>query len=184
MKTYLAFYWKRMNDEKDWFEKEIEADSIQEALNKLIEKRPFLKIDSIELLTKSRFTIKKEIPFSVLENVFVTALEGGSNYWYCLSESAVKLIRDAIPKEQEPYLAVAMLKAILHHNVVVPINDAENEEDVVGYISNKTIQSRLRLLHDDDGLNWCLEAEVSGNGDAETSDVVFQFLAMGEYIYG
>jgi hypothetical protein len=45
------------------------------------------------------------------------------------------------------------------------------------------MQDRLQKLSKDEGLKWCLEAELSGSGDAETSDVVFQFLTMGEYTY-
>lgn len=184
MRKYLVFYWKRMGDEKDWFEKEIQADSIDEALIEFRKKNPFSKVESIELIFKTNFTIRQEIPRSVLENIFVTALEGGSNYWYFLTDDAVKLIRTAVPKEQEPYLAVAMLKAVLDHNVIVPINDAEDEEEVVGHLNKETIQKRLSTLSKDEGLKWSLDAELSENGDAETSDVVFQFLAMGEYVYG
>lgn len=183
MKKYLIFYWRETGDDKDWFEKIIQADSIDEALIEFRKRNPFSKIDSIELIVKTKFIIRQEIPRSVLENVFVTAIERGSNYWYYLSKSAVKLIREAVPKEQEPYLAVAMLKAVLDHNVIVPINDAEDELEVVGHLSNKTIQERLIKLYKDKGLRWCLEAELSRNGDAETSDVVFQFLTMGEYTY-
>ena len=183
MRKYLVFYWRETGDDKDWFEKEIQADSIDEALVEFRKRNPLSKIDSIELINKEKFTIRQEVPRSVLENVFVTAIEGGSNYWYYLSNSAVKLIREAVPKEQEPYLAVAMLKAVLDHNVIVPINDAEDELEVVGHLSNETIQKRLNILSKDKGLKWCLEAELSGNGDGETSDVVFQFLTMGEYTY-
>jgi hypothetical protein len=42
----------------------------------------------------------------------------------------------------------------------------------------------LNKLSNDKGLKWCLDTELNGEGDAETSDVVFQFLAMGEYVYG
>jgi len=42
--------------------------------------------------------IETIVPREVLENVCVTALEGGSNYWYYLSDGAVKLIRKAVPK--------------------------------------------------------------------------------------
>lgn len=183
MKKYLVFYWIETGDENDWFERIVEAPNIETALALFKERSPLGKVDSIELIVKTKFTIRQEIPRSVLENVFVTAIEGGSNYWYYLSNSAVKLIREAVPKEQEPYLAVAMLKAVLDHNVIVPINDAEDELEVVGHISNKTIQDRLQKLYKDEGLKWCLEAELLGNGDAETSDVVFQFLTMGEYTY-
>lgn len=128
--------------------------------------------------------IETIVPREVLENVCVTALEGGSNYWYYLSEGAVKLIRKAVPKNEDPYLSTAILKAILDHDVEVPISDAEDEDEVVGYISKKTIQERLQKLSKDDSYKWALERELNGEGDADSSDVVFQFMAMGEVVFG
>jgi hypothetical protein len=31
---------------------------------------------------------------------------------------------------------------------------------------------------------WALEAHIKEEGDAESADVVFQYLAMGEVVYG
>jgi hypothetical protein len=186
MRKYLVFYWRETGDDKDWFEKEIQADSIDEALIEFRKRNPLSKIDSIELITKDRFVIRREVPRKLLENVFVTALEGGSNYWYYLPKESIKIIRTAVPKEQDPYLATAMLKAVLDHNAVVPIHDVEDEEEwsKIGEISSETILRRLQKLSEDEGLKWCLDAEFNEQGDAETSDVVFQFLALGEYVYG
>lgn len=184
MKKYLVFYWRETGDDKDWFEKIVEANSFDEALVKFRERNPLSKVDSIELITKDRFVTRREVPRKVLENVFITALEGGSNYWYYLPKESVKEIRKAVPKEQDPYLATAMLKAVLDHNIVIPIHDTENEDEEIGQISSYTILKRLQHLSDDDGLKWCLEAELNEQGDAETSDVVFQFLVLGEYVYG
>lgn len=128
--------------------------------------------------------IKKTIPREVLENVFVTALEGGSNYWYYLSEGAIKLIRKAVPKTEDKFLSIAILKAILDHNVVVPISDADNEDDILGHISTEKMQENLQKLSEDDDYRWTLELELSGNGDAESSDIVFQFIVMGETVFG
>lgn len=128
--------------------------------------------------------IETIVPREVLENVCVTALEGGSNYWYYLSEGAVRLIRNAVPKNEDPYLSTAILKAILDHNVEVPISDAEDEDEVLGYISKKTIQERIQKLSNDDSSKWALEREIRGEGDADSSDVVFQYLAMGEVVFG
>jgi len=128
--------------------------------------------------------IETIVPREVLENVCVTALEGGSNYWYYLSDGAVKLIRKAVPKNEDPYLSTAILKAILDHNVEVPISDAEDEDEVLGYISKKTIQERIQKLSEDDSSKWALEREIRGEGDADSSDVVFQYLAMGEVVFG
>jgi hypothetical protein len=119
----------------------------------------------------------------VLEDIFVTALEGGSNYWYYLPEDSIVAIRKAVPKSEDPYLSTAILTAILDHDVKVAINDAENEDEVVGVITRGTMQARLQLLADSKS-KWALEAHIKEEGDAESADVVFQYLAMGEVVYG
>lgn len=123
-----------------------------------------------------------KISTEVLEDIFVTALEGGSNYWYFLSEDAVKKIRDAVPKSEDPYLSTSILKAILK-GVEVPINDAENEDDVIGEISLKTMLNRLQKLADSKN-NSALINHIDGNGDADTADIILQYLAFGEIVYG
>lgn len=127
--------------------------------------------------------IKINIPREVLEDVFVTALEGGSNYWYFLSDDAIAKIRRAVPQSEDPYLSTAILKAILDHDVKVAVNDADDEENVVGVITKSTMQARLQMLADSD-LKFALDAHLREEGDAGTADIVFQYLAMGEVIYG
>ena len=119
----------------------------------------------------------------VLEDIFVTALEGGSNYWYYLPEESIKAIRKAVPKSEDPYLSTAILKAILDHDVKIAVNDAENEDEVVGVITRGTMQARLQLLSDSNE-RWALEAHIKEEGDAGSADVVFQYLTMGEVVYG
>jgi len=120
----------------------------------------------------------------VLEDIFVTALEGGSNYWYYLPDESVAKIRKAVPKSEDPYLSTAILKAILDHDVKVAINDAENEEEVIGVITRGTMQARLQLLSDSKENKWALENHMRGHGDAGSADIVFQYLTMGEVVYG
>jgi hypothetical protein len=127
-------------------------------------------------------TINQEIERQVLEDIFVTALEGGSNYWYYLSEEATKLIRNAVPKSEDPYLSTAILKAI-EKGVDVPINDAEHEDEVIGTISLKTMQERLQKLSRSANSD-ALMAHIKEEGDAETADVVLQYLAFGEIVFG
>jgi hypothetical protein len=132
---------------------------------------------------KIEIKINQTVSREVLEDVFVTAIEGGSNYWYFLPEHSIKLIRNAVPREEDPYLSTAILKAVLDHDVKVAINDAENEEDVVGIITKDLIQPRLQLLSES-RLKWALDAHLNERGDADSADIVFQYLAMGEVIYG
>jgi hypothetical protein len=128
-------------------------------------------------------TINQSISREVLEDIFVTALEGGSNYWYYLPEESIKAIRDAVPKSEDPYISTAILKAILDHDVKVLVNDAEQEDELIGVVSKSTMQARLQLLSDSDS-RWALESHVREEGDVSSADVVFQYLAMGEVVYG
>lgn len=130
-----------------------------------------------------KITISQTISREVLEDVFVSAIEGGSNYWYFLSDHAIAKIRRAIPKSEDPYIATAMLKAILDHDVKVEINDADNEDEIVGVVTRGTMQSRLQLLAESNN-RWALEQHIREEGDADSADIVFQYLAMGEVIYG
>jgi len=128
--------------------------------------------------------INQIVSREILEDIFVTALEGGSNYWYLLPESSINAIRKAVPKSEDPYLSTAILKAILDHDVKVPIEDAENEGDIVGVITRSTMQPRLQLLAESKENQWALERHMRENGDAGSADVVFQYLTMGEVVYG
>jgi hypothetical protein len=127
--------------------------------------------------------VTRTISRKVIEDVFVTALEGGSNYWYFLPEQSVKAIREAVPKSVDPYLSTAIGKAIIDFGVEVDISDIEDEEYVLSTISMKTLQERLQKLADSEH-NWALDREINEDGDAETSDIVMQFMALGEIIYG
>lgn len=120
----------------------------------------------------------------LLENVFVTALEGGSNYWYLITGMNRRKVRAAVPKETDPYFSTAILTAILDHGVEVGINDAENPSEELGVISAKTIEERLEKLKNDQAHAWALEAEEEGNGDANSSDIIFQYLVLGEVWFG
>ena len=119
----------------------------------------------------------------ILENIFVTALEGGSNYWCHINMRNHRAIRKAVSFEDDPYFSTAILKAILDHGVSVEINDAENEDDILGVFTAETIKQRLEELANDEGLSYALEAEIDEEGDAETSDVVFQYLLFGDLIF-
>lgn len=128
-------------------------------------------------------TIKKTISKEILGNIFVTALEGGSNYWYYLADDTIRKIRKAVPKSEVPYLSVAILDAVLVHNVEVDIHDAEDEEEVLGTITKATMQERLtKLANSEDA--WALNNELECNGDATSSDVVFQYIVLGETTFG
>jgi hypothetical protein len=130
-----------------------------------------------------KINIETKIEADVLENIFVTALEGGSNYWYYLPKESVFAVRTVVPKDVEECLSVAIYKAVCEEGVDVPIYDAEEEEEMLGILSMSTIPERLgELIQSKD--RWALTNELNEEGDADSSDIVFQYLVMGEAIFG
>ena len=127
--------------------------------------------------------INLEISRDTMENIFVTALEGGCNYWYYLSKESVTRVRSAVPKSEEPCLSVAIFKAVYDHDVEVPINDIENPQEVLGVLRKSELPKRLSKMSED-GHGDAILSEICENGDANTSDIIFQYLVMNEITFG
>lgn len=116
----------------------------------------------------------------LLEDIFVTALEGGSNYWYLLQKDTVKKIRKAVPKYEDPCLSTAIVTAILDHNLSIEIHDLDNPDEVLGVLNCENIEFRLEDIDKHLDYRWALEAHQEETGDAESADIVFQYLVLGD----
>lgn len=119
----------------------------------------------------------------LLENIFVTAIEGGSNYWFKLSRKTNEEIRKIVPKKKEAAYSCAVFSAVYDHGYKAEVIDADNEE-VIGTLDVTTFDERLKLLENSPAYAWALDNERNDNGDGESSDIVFQFLILKEVIYG
>ncbi len=130
-----------------------------------------------------RISINIELTREVLEDIFVTALEGGSNYWYLIGGKAIKKVREVVPDRSIP-LSQALFSAVYDHNVDVDIHDIEVDEDeeAVGTISMTTMNERIQKCATDDN-SWAILNEINENGDATSSDVIFQYIVLGEVVY-
>lgn len=131
-----------------------------------------------------QINVKVDVSREVLENIIITALEGGSNYWYYLSDEAIDIVNKAVPKGEDTSFSQRFCDALFDHNAIIPIHDAEGDEDdePIGYIDINTFQERLEICASE--ALWALQEERDERGDAGSSDVVFQYLALGDYIYG
>jgi hypothetical protein len=130
-------------------------------------------------------TFSKTIDMQTIKDIVTTALEGGSNYWCDIRSSGIKKIRAVVPKDRETYLSDAMVRAVFEEGIVVNIYDVEDEEDdtPIGTFDASKVAERLQKMVDD-GNGDHLMAELNQSGDAESSDAVFQYMVLGEIIYG
>jgi hypothetical protein len=133
---------------------------------------------TIELLKKI------DITYDQFENVIVTALEGGSNYWYAIDVAEFK---DKLPLPREP-MSVRIAKGIwdnpeLEINVYDCEHYDEDAEDntILGQISLNNFKKALAKLNEES--SWALDELLDDNLDADSADVIFQYIVLGELTY-
>lgn len=119
-----------------------------------------------------------EISNEDITDVLTTALEGGSNYWYNLPDLSM------IGKDAGEYMTESMTDKIINsalHGVSIPIYDIEaqtsDDDAVLGELSLANIERGLNLFIDDG-------REFDPAMDADEADVLFQFIVMGEIVFG
>jgi len=120
------------------------------------------------------------VSFEVFENIIVTALEGGSNYWYLLGDLApVRAWAKKNKIESEP-MAIKIATALFNDpEFMLDVYDVENEDDVLGTITQASL---LKAMADrpEEALKFINE----GDYDAYTADTLFQTAVMGEVVFG
>jgi hypothetical protein len=118
--------------------------------------------------------MKVEIEFNNQDIIdcLITALEGGSNYWYWLPDTSFKKHYEGT----ELSLSEKVTKSVLENNEVVPVQDLETREHL-GDISQATIARGIQLFIENGG-------EFTPDMDAGEADTLFQYIVMGELVFG
>lgn len=126
-------------------------------------------------------TIKREMDYDSFEDLIVTALEGGSNYWYMLDlENSVGIRRS---KDDQRPMTMRIAAALYNDkSAAVIVLDTEDEEEVLGKLTYHSVRKVLENFPSDH--QWALDNVLNGDYDANDADIVFQVLVMGEVVYG
>lgn len=127
-------------------------------------------------------TIPVDVQYQVIEDWLVTALEGGSNYWYYLPFVSVLPMDNA----GEP-LAIQIAKACWYGDTAIDVYDIDDVQPngkplvgaaPIGHISRANLERGCKLYLTDD------RGGMGDDFDADDADVWFQFVVMGEIVYG
>lgn len=110
----------------------------------------------------------------IQEELLITALEGGSNYWYMLN-------RDEFKDYPGPAGSEKVWQAI-QDNKTISVFDAEDPDDKIGEINKESITHGCILMESNHPGHY-FDA-IAERGDAETADVWFQLCCMGEIVFG
>jgi len=121
--------------------------------------------------------IEFNINFRHFEDIIVTAMEGGSNYWYHIDDFIPYIDGD----NKEP--ATIRLSKHLFNNPLYKLEICDKYDLLVlGTLTQASILKAIELASKEylDVFHDLLE----GTGDAGTADILFQLAVMGKVIFG
>ena len=128
-----------------------------------------------------KIQIEYEVTEGMIENVIVSALEGGSNYWYFIDVADFE--DDLPPMRTYPALTERISEAVFKNPAFkMPVYDVEDEDDVLGYLSQKNLRRGLELCAKD--YPEVFQRFTQDEIDAGDADIIFQLTVMGEITFG
>lgn len=152
-----------------------------------------------------KLNIKIDLKKESIEEVLITAIEGGSNYWYWIEhDDLVKARRwlkvqiDLGKLERDESTHYSWMDAIFQgYQGKIKIYDKEEVYDEgledstigtklkkLGVISMKSIRDGLVKVAQERPDMYSLHFPEYNNGDGDSADVILQYIVMGEIIYG
>jgi hypothetical protein len=145
--------------------------------------------------------MKKQILISTLidgaqlvEGTIVTAIEGGSNYWYWVKvdenwfEVAKRYDIAEAKKETPPRLSLSPFSILISNalmnveNFQMNVYDLENTDERLGTLTKESFVKGCEICCSTYPQVWA--NIVTGNYDADDADVLFQLAVMGDVVFG
>jgi hypothetical protein len=117
---------------------------------------------------------------AIINDQLCTAMEGGSNYWYMIGDIDRKhfVKGDTIPDN----IARSIIADKDFYLEVYDVESDEHEPELLGKVSYDSIVKAFSILSKE--YPQTLANILSGDFDADDSDVWFQLATMGEVVYG
>ena len=123
----------------------------------------------------------------MIENIIVTAIEGGSNYWYFLD---LDKATNMPPREQNGEivpLSIRIAQGVFNDpDFRLPVFDLESQDDEemeeLGVLSQESMANGIKLAADQ--YSQVLSNIESEDFDANDADVLFQLAVMEDVVFG
>jgi hypothetical protein len=132
--------------------------------------------------------VKLNLEYETFENIIVTALEGGSNYWYILGDiKGCPLSFEMTDKAPSERIAYGLwhnkdAEVYIHDCEMDICSESEDDGELLGILTYDSVRERMQLATENHLSE--LESMISGDFDAWTTDTLFQVLVMEEVVFG
>jgi hypothetical protein len=126
---------------------------------------------------ENTISVNRYITYQMFEDWIVTALEGGSNYWYFINN----LPQSESEIEEMPF-SMKFAHLIWKEKKRIDVYDLEDRKNQLGTIDLKSVKKALEMVceNHEEVFNNLMDE----NYDAIDADVLFQYAVMGELIFG
>jgi hypothetical protein len=130
----------------------------------------------------------------LVEGTIVTAIEGGSNYWYWVKvdenwfEVAKRYDIAEAKKETPPRLSLSPFSILISNallnveNFQMNVYDLEDTDERLGTLTKESFVKGCEICCSCYPQVWA--NIVTGNYDADDADVLFQLAVMGDVVFG
>lgn len=172
---YIKDILKQKENEYNWLTRDSREHYMQNMILDYKREQAYKEYEREKIERRKTKKITKED----IINLFVTALEGGSNYWYYLSEIPSG-VRD-IKMETGMSTSEAIGEYVLRGGSI-QVNDAEDEEEVLGTVDMDSLLEAISKIKED--YPHVYENIIDEEYDAEDADIFFQIATMGEITFG
>jgi hypothetical protein len=125
-----------------------------------------IQLEVIVSKNEISFQVKITISKEDIENLIVSAFEGGSNYWYQIESKTFG----------------NYLETVFTHGLTVSNARSDEGKTKIGYLNKTTIQEALIKMEREFPRHF--NDIRTDNADAITGDVFLQLAVLGEVIYG
>lgn len=136
--------------------------------------------------------VSRPVNKEILNDIFITALEGGSNSWYYFHDKACETldkykVRKVEENEYARCFSERLLPAIMAGETLLVHDIEEPEGDSIGYLSLEHVKDGIEKMIIDGrkevNILFCNDID-DADYDACDADVLFQYFVMGELVYG
>jgi hypothetical protein len=116
------------------------------------------------------------------DNVIITALEGGSNYWYQLFTDDYR--DQMVPRtEKRPAFSERISESLyLKSDFKLPVYDVESPDDLLGTVTQQSMFKAFELVEKQ--YPEVYERIMGEGSDASDADIVFQLATMEKVVFG
>jgi len=118
--------------------------------------------------------VKVDITFEQFKDVIITALEGGSDYWYLIKDEDIPPIYVGCGSQIDRIID----KVWDDPEYKLPIYDIEDESEQLGELSMQGFLDNAAKEV------WAFNEMLNGEFCADSADVLFQLAVMGEVTFG